>query len=217
MALVALTLYVTFASLGMGWRSWRHLRRTGSTGFRGISGRPGSLEWCAGVGFVFTLVVGGAAPVPQMLGVLTPVRVLDAVWINAAGILLSLLGISATVYAQNDMGESWRMGVDQRDNNTGAQRIVRPGAQPHLHRDARLRRRHHARHTQPDGHRRIRATSHDDRTAGPPRRRTLSARRARRQLPRLHQNRRRFLPRIGLTCRASKFAPERGHRGAGGE
>jgi hypothetical protein len=49
MALVALTLYVTFASLGMGWRSWRQLRRTGSTGFRGISGRPGSLEWCAGV------------------------------------------------------------------------------------------------------------------------------------------------------------------------
>jgi protein-S-isoprenylcysteine O-methyltransferase Ste14 len=124
MAAVALTLYVTFAALGMGWRSWRQLRRTGSTGFRGISGRPGSLEWCAGVGFVFALVVGLAAPLLQMLGVLTPVPVLDAVWINAAGILLSLLGISATVYAQNDMGESWRIGVDTSETTT----LVRSGS-----------------------------------------------------------------------------------------
>ena len=56
-AAVALALLTVFGVLGFGWRAWLQRRRTGSTGFRGISGRIGSLEWVAGVGFVVALVV----------------------------------------------------------------------------------------------------------------------------------------------------------------
>ena len=54
---IALVLFAVFGVLGFGWRSWLQYRRTGSTGFRGTSGRIGSLEWIAGLGFVIALVV----------------------------------------------------------------------------------------------------------------------------------------------------------------
>src|SRR4029077_2765008 len=61
---LALVLFAIFAALGFGWRSWEQRRRTGSTGFRGVSGRPGSAEWFAGVGFV--VAVGGAPTRPVL-------------------------------------------------------------------------------------------------------------------------------------------------------
>ena len=62
MPLIALLLFAAFAVLGFGWRSWLQHRRTGSTGFKGISGRPGSTEWLAGIGFVLALLAAVAAP-----------------------------------------------------------------------------------------------------------------------------------------------------------
>ncbi|MEB3031146.1 methyltransferase family protein [[Mycobacterium] nativiensis] len=112
MAPTALALYIVFAALGFGWRSWLQYRRTGSTGFRGISGRPGSLEWLAGVGFVIAIITGIAAPVLQLVGVLSPVQVLNTPWLQATGTVLAIAGIAATLYSQRDMGESWRIGVD---------------------------------------------------------------------------------------------------------
>ena len=52
MPVVALVLFAVFGLLGFGWRSWLQHRRTGSTGFRGVTGRVGSVEWFAGVGFM---------------------------------------------------------------------------------------------------------------------------------------------------------------------
>ncbi|MFI5502330.1 methyltransferase family protein [Nocardia asteroides] len=112
MAMWALALYALFGALGFGWRSWRQHRATGSTGFRGISGRPGSLEWLAGVGFIVAIGVGLAAPILQITGVVTPLSVLTAAPIQSAGFVLAATGIAATLYAQNQMGESWRIGVD---------------------------------------------------------------------------------------------------------
>lgn len=123
MAVTALILYLIFAALGFGWRSWVQYRRTGSTGFRGINGRPGSLEWLAGVGFVVSIVVGVAAPVLQHLGFTTPIALLQAPWIQSVGTVLAVTGIGATVYAQLDMGESWRIGVDPSETTT----LVRSG------------------------------------------------------------------------------------------
>lgn len=112
MPIVALALFAVFAALGFGWRSWLQYRRTGSTGFKGVSGRVGSTEWFAGAGFALSLVIAVAAPVLQWAGVVAPVSWLHAPWIQAAGIVLALLGIAGTVYAQIDMGDSWRIGVD---------------------------------------------------------------------------------------------------------
>jgi protein-S-isoprenylcysteine O-methyltransferase Ste14 len=123
MAVIALALFVFFGVLGFGWRSWEQRRRTGSTGFKGVSGRPGSAEWFAGVGFVAALVAAVVAPVLQMLDVVSPVGVLHASWIQTAGVAIAVIGIAATVYAQLDMGDSWRIGVDPSETTT----LVRSG------------------------------------------------------------------------------------------
>ncbi|BBZ14561.1 methyltransferase family protein [Mycobacterium branderi] len=123
MPITALILYLVFAVLGFGWRSWTQYRHTGSTGFRGIHGRPGSLEWFAGAGFVAAIPTGAAAPLLQLLGILTPVATLNALWIQTVGTVLAVAGIAATLYAQRDMGESWRIGVDPSETTT----LVRNG------------------------------------------------------------------------------------------
>lgn len=120
---ISLTLFAVFALLGFGWRSWEQRRRTGSTGFKGVSGRLGSTEWFAGVGFVAALVAATVAPVLQLLRVVSPVSVLHAPWVQAAGIVIAMIGIVATVYAQLDMGDSWRIGVDPTETTT----LVRSG------------------------------------------------------------------------------------------
>jgi len=118
MPATALVLYLVFAVLGFGWRSWPQHRRTGSTGFRGIHGRPGSLEWFAGAGFIAAILAGAAAPLLQLLGILTPIALLQAPWIQVGGTVLAVAGIAATLYAQRDMGESWRIGVDPSETTT---------------------------------------------------------------------------------------------------
>ncbi|MGZ8745571.1 MAG: methyltransferase family protein [Mycobacterium sp.] len=123
MPIVALVLFAVFALLGFGWRSWEQRRRTGSTGFRGITGRPGSLEWFAGVGFIVAEGVAVFGPILQLLGVVSPLGFLHTPWIQITGAVIAVLGIATTVYAQLDMGDSWRIGVDKRETTT----LVRTG------------------------------------------------------------------------------------------
>ncbi|HSS23302.1 MAG TPA: isoprenylcysteine carboxylmethyltransferase family protein [Mycobacterium sp.] len=115
---IALVLFAVFGVLGFGWRSWLQYRRTGSTGFRGTSGRIGSTEWIAGAGFVVALMVAVSAPILQRANVIQPIGVLTAVWIQVAGIGVATVGIAATVYAQLEMGDSWRIGVDEQETTT---------------------------------------------------------------------------------------------------
>ena len=123
MPATALGLYLIFAVLGFGWRSWTQYRHTGSTGFRGIHGRPGSRQWLAGAVFIAAILAGAAAPLLQLLDILTPIALLQAPWIQASGTVLAVAGIAATLYAQRDMGESWRIGVDPSETTT----LVRSG------------------------------------------------------------------------------------------
>lgn len=122
MPIVALTLFVVFAVLGFGWRSWQQKRRTGSTGFRGVSGAPWSAEWLAGVGFVVAMAAALAAPILQLAGVVHPL--VDSPVLNVAGVAVAVTGIAATLYAQVDMGESWRIGVDAAETTTLVRRGV---------------------------------------------------------------------------------------------
>lgn len=115
---IALVLFAVFGVLGFGWRSWLQYRRTGSTGFRGTSGRIGSPEWIAGLGFVIALVVAVAAPILQRANVIEPVGMLRTVWIQVIGIVVATAGIAATVYAQLEMGDAWRIGVDEQETTT---------------------------------------------------------------------------------------------------
>jgi protein-S-isoprenylcysteine O-methyltransferase Ste14 len=59
----------------------------------------------------------------QLLGVVSPLEILDNRWVNAAGFVLAVCGLAATMYAQLDMGDSWRVGVDTSETTT----LVRTG------------------------------------------------------------------------------------------
>ena len=112
-AALALGLYALYMAVAFGLRTWIQIRRTGSSGFKGISGRPGSLEWTAGVLFVVAIAVGVAAPVLDLLGVIEPIDALDSAVVRAIGVAIFLAGLVGTLYAQVAMGESWRIGVDE--------------------------------------------------------------------------------------------------------
>jgi protein-S-isoprenylcysteine O-methyltransferase Ste14 len=115
MGWVALGCYGLYLLLAFGLRSAVQMRRTGSTGFKGISGRPGSLEWSAGVLFGVALIVGVLAPILDVAGALEPIDVLDGPVGHALGLALFAVGLAATLYAQLAMGESWRVGVDENE------------------------------------------------------------------------------------------------------
>ena len=112
MATLALVLYAVYLLLAFGLRTLVQVRRTGSTGFHGLGGRPGSAEWLAGVGFAVALVLGLAAPVLALAGVVAPIGALDTTPLHVTGAILSVAGIAATLWAQLAMGTSWRIGVD---------------------------------------------------------------------------------------------------------
>ena len=110
MTALALALYGFFFAAAFGWRTWLQWRRTGDTGLR-IHAEPGTLQWWAKLGFVAALAAGVAAPIAGLAG-LSPLSVLDMGGIRVAGVVIAVIGILATVAAQWQMGESWRIGVD---------------------------------------------------------------------------------------------------------
>lgn len=111
---IALALFACYLLLGFGLRTWLQHHRTGDSGFRGVSGRPGSVEWAAGVGFVVALVTGLLGPVAALLG-LGPVALLYDGPFQAAGLVLAIVGVAGTVLTQIAMGNSWRIGVDHAE------------------------------------------------------------------------------------------------------
>jgi protein-S-isoprenylcysteine O-methyltransferase Ste14 len=115
MATVALIAYGVYGALAFGARSLLQKRRTGSTGFKGISGRPGSAEWVAGVLFALAIAIGVAAPVLALADVAPPIDALDTPAVHIAGIVVFAAGLAATLAAQIAMGDSWRIGVDQEE------------------------------------------------------------------------------------------------------
>jgi protein-S-isoprenylcysteine O-methyltransferase Ste14 len=114
-AAIALLLLAAFGVLGFGWRAWLQRRRTGSYGFHGVSGRIGSVEWIAGVGFVVAMAVVGLGPLLQFVHVFAPLRIWAAEWTHVAGATVAAVGIGLTAWAQLAMGDSWRIGVDSEE------------------------------------------------------------------------------------------------------
>ena len=124
---LALLLYVVFAAAAFGWRTWLQWRRTGDSGLR-LHARPGTVQWWAKLAFVAALLAGVAAPLAGLAG-LDPLEALDDDTIRVAGVALAAVGIVATVWAQWQMGASWRIGVDQTERTglvtTGVFGVVR--------------------------------------------------------------------------------------------
>lgn len=111
MPVVALAAYAVFLALAFGLRAAIHYRQTGTSGIVGVSGRPFSVEWCAGVLFIVASIGVGVAPLAQLAGWVEPWA--GGSWSGlAAGAGCAALGIGGTLWAQLAMGRSWRVGVD---------------------------------------------------------------------------------------------------------
>lgn len=125
---VALVLYGAYAGLAFGLRTIVQLRRTGDTGFRGAGGTTGSAEWWARVLFVGALAIGFAAPWATLAG-LPRLGALDGHGVVWTGVVVTAVGIVATLLVQLAMGDSWRIGVDPNERTTlvhaGPFRVVR--------------------------------------------------------------------------------------------
>ncbi len=115
MELLALILFAIYFGIAFVARTVIQRRRTGDSGFRGLSGRPGSAQWWAGVLFALALVAGLAGPIAGLAG-LAPLGVLDHSAVAVVGIVLMLVGIAATIVTQYAMGTSWRIGVDATES-----------------------------------------------------------------------------------------------------
>ncbi|WP_030653100.1 MULTISPECIES: isoprenylcysteine carboxylmethyltransferase family protein [Streptomyces] len=111
-AWTALALFAAWAVSAFGIRAAVQRRRTGDAGFRGISGRPGSASWWAGVLFVLALLGGAAAPAAALAGMPALPGAGDSTALRWTGLAVALAGMAATLVAQSGMGTSWRVGVD---------------------------------------------------------------------------------------------------------
>jgi hypothetical protein len=105
-AATTLLLLAAFGVLGFGWRAWLQRRRTGSFGIHGLSGRIGSVEWIAGVGFVVAMAAAGLGPILQFVNVIAALHIWAAEWTHLAGAAVATVGIGLTVWAQLEMGDS---------------------------------------------------------------------------------------------------------------
>jgi protein-S-isoprenylcysteine O-methyltransferase Ste14 len=126
---VALWLWCLYGLLAVALPVALQLRRTGSTGLKGVSGRPGSVEWLAGVGLVGAIALGVVAAALAESGDVDPIEALDISPLHAAGVVLYAVGLAAIVFSQQWMGRSWRIGVDERERTQlvtgGPFRLVR--------------------------------------------------------------------------------------------
>ena len=94
-----------------GARVVAHRRRTGSSGF--VSGGARSrIARLAERAHAFAIVLGVAAPVLDLAGVLDPVDALDHHVVHAIGVALFALGAAGMTWSQAAMGDSWRVGTD---------------------------------------------------------------------------------------------------------
>lgn len=121
--------YLVLMSLAFGIRAWIHRSRTGRTGMNGFSGRAFLPEWWAGTLFAVAIVLGLLTPILALTGIVEPVPALVAAPAQIGGAALVLLGGAGTLFSQSVMGESWRVGVDEREITalvtTGPFRVAR--------------------------------------------------------------------------------------------
>jgi protein-S-isoprenylcysteine O-methyltransferase Ste14 len=127
-SVTALVLFAVYLLVAFVVRTWLQLRRTGDSGWRGISGRPGTAEWWAGILFAVALVAGVLGPVTALFG-LNPIDALTATVVQVTGTVLAIIGVVTTFLTQVAMGTNWRIGVDETERTdlvtTGPFALVR--------------------------------------------------------------------------------------------
>ncbi|HEX8510291.1 MAG TPA: isoprenylcysteine carboxylmethyltransferase family protein [Propionibacteriaceae bacterium] len=100
-------------------RTRQHKAATGSSGFNGFTRTPGIAARVAGVCFAAAVILGLVAPLLAAFRLVSYVTGPAENWTTGPGVWVGLLltaaGFTMAVVAQNTMGASWRIGVDQAE------------------------------------------------------------------------------------------------------
>ena len=128
MAVAALAMFAVMFLVIFVLRSAMQKRATGDSGIRAgaLGASVGSLEWLAGWLLVIAMLAAVGAPIAELAG-LEPLT--DSAVVRGIGAALAAIGIVATFLAQTNMGEAWRIGIDEAERtelvSTGAFELVR--------------------------------------------------------------------------------------------
>lgn len=128
-AFAALGLFAVLMLVIGAWRRRIQVARTGDSGNRRRWRPDATLEWWAlALADVGYLLVGIAAPAAALAG--TPaLGIVERPWVHAAGAVVAVVGITATLLAQLGLGASWRIGVEETETTdlvtTGPFALVR--------------------------------------------------------------------------------------------
>ena len=98
MAVLALVLIAAWLLLVAGLRTLIQTRRTGDASVPRFRDRPGSPQWWARLLSTLGFACAVAAPLAELAG-LQPIPVLDRTSVRAAGVVLVVVGIAATLVA----------------------------------------------------------------------------------------------------------------------
>ncbi|MGW5360792.1 methyltransferase family protein [Actinopolymorpha pittospori] len=112
---LALGIYLTGAITALGVRSWQQYRATGDSGHRHGQVPTGSAAWWARVLFAGALLLFTAALTLTATGALPMIATLEGPASWTVGLLVTLVGFAVVLTAQQTMGASWRIGVDETE------------------------------------------------------------------------------------------------------
>lgn len=110
MAGLALAVYVAGLLLAFGFRTVRQLRRTGRSGWVGVSRETGAPARWGAAAFAGSLVVGLAALVLAVTGIVPGWTAPG--WVAGLGVVVAVAGVGVVWASQSAMGDAWRIGVD---------------------------------------------------------------------------------------------------------
>lgn len=110
----AIALAVVWFTLAFVVRTVQQVRRTGDSGLR-LRQERGAVALVAKVLFPLSLVLVAPVGAYAAVGLSEPSEALVQPAVQWIGVALAVLGVIATYLAQLDLGESWRIGVDQSE------------------------------------------------------------------------------------------------------
>jgi protein-S-isoprenylcysteine O-methyltransferase Ste14 len=115
--MISLVLISAFILLAVIARSFVQYKRNGDFGIRTASLSAPVIEILPGTMFVITFCLAFGVVVMGYLGQVTPFFVASLPF-QSLGFVIGTCGILGTLLSQIQMGDSWRIGVDQKETTT---------------------------------------------------------------------------------------------------